>query len=94
MKGGRKKTLLGGPNAKEARKVLRKVTKALRKVVFRTYQPEKGIVNEFHPHKGRGKDQRIKGNEGAYPQSGLSASETPGEEGYGHVWNQMIGIPV
>ena len=44
---------------------------------FRTYKPEKGASNDFMPHKGRGKDQKGKGQEGAYPQFGLSASETP-----------------
>ena len=43
--------------------------------------------------KGRGKDRKEKSKEGAHPQSGPSASETHGEEGYGHAWNQTIGIP-
>ena len=34
LNGGRKKIVLGGPRVKKARKFLRKVTKALRKVVF------------------------------------------------------------
>ena len=38
----------------------------------------------FYPSKGKGKDQKGKGKEGAFPQSGLSASETPSEEGYSH----------
>ena len=33
-------------------------------------------------HKGTCKDQKGKGKEGAYNQSGLSDSETPSEEGY------------
>ena len=50
----------------------------------RTYQPQKGTGNEYYPYKGRGKEQKRKGKEGAIPQSRLSASETPSEEGYGH----------
>ena len=38
---------------------------------FRNYQPDKGAGNDFNPHKGRGKDQKGKGKEGAYPQHGL-----------------------
>ena len=34
LKGGQNKIVLDGPRVKEARKFLRKVTKALRKVVF------------------------------------------------------------
>ena len=40
----------------------------------------------FIPHKGRGKDQRGKGTEGAFLLSGLPASETPSEEGHGYSW--------
>ena len=39
-----------------------------------------------NPQKGRSKDQKANGKEGAYPQSGLSASETPSEEGHGYSW--------
>ena len=53
---------------------------------FRTYQPENGTGNEYHPYKGRGKVQKKKCKEGAIPQSGLFASERPSEEGYGHSW--------
>ena len=77
LNGGHKKVVLGGPKEREARKVFRMVMKAFRKVGFRTYQPEKGASNDFNPHKGRGKDQKGKGKESAYPQSVLSASETP-----------------
>ena len=86
LNGGRKKIVFGGPRVKKSRKGSSKSNEGSQKGGFRTYQPEKGIVNEFNPHKGRGKDQKRKGKEGAYPQSGLSTSETPGEEGYGHVW--------
>ena len=60
--------------------------KAFREVGFRTYQPEKGAGKDFTQNKGREKDLKGKDKEGAYPQSGLSASESPSEEGYGHAW--------
>ena len=37
-------------------------------------------------NKGREKDQKRKGKERTFPQSGLSVSETPNEEGYGQAW--------
>ena len=43
--------------------------------------------------KGRGKERKGKSKEGAYPQPGFSAWETPEEERYGHAWNQTIGLP-
>ena len=48
--GGQKKIVLGGPTLREATKVSRKVMEALRKVGFRTYQPEEGAGNDFTPH--------------------------------------------
>ena len=83
--GGQKKIVLGGPKEREARKVFSKGNEGFQKGGFRTYQPEKGASNEVNPHKGRGKDQKVKGKD-AYPQSGLSASETHSEEGKSHVW--------
>ena len=46
----------------------------------------KGCSKDFTQNKGREKDLKGKDKEGAYPQSGLSASESPSEEGYGHAW--------
>ena len=46
----------------------------------------KVISSDFIPYKGREKDQQGKSKKGAYPQSGLSASETPSDERYGHAW--------
>ena len=86
VNGGQKKIVLSCPKEKEARKVFRKENEGFHKGGFRTYQPEKGAGNDFTPHKGRGKDQKGKGKEGTYPQSGRSASETPSEVGYGHAW--------
>ena len=51
---------------------------------FRPYQPDKGAGKDYTQNKGKGKDQKGKGKEGTYAQSGLSASETLNEEGYGH----------
>ena len=41
---------------------------------------------QYEETRAKAKDQKGKSIEGAYPQSGLSASETPDEEGYGHAW--------
>ena len=85
--GGQKKIVLGGLKEREARKVFSKGNEGFQKGGFRIYQPAKGASNDFNPHKGRGKDQKVKGKEGAYPQSGLSsASETHSEEGKSHAW--------
>ena len=62
---------------KRGKKGFSKGDEGFQKGGFRTYPPEKGANNDFNPHKGRGKDQKVKVKEGAYPQSGLSASETP-----------------
>ena len=34
----------------------------------------------------QGRNQKGKGNGSLYPESGLSPSATPDEEGYGHDW--------
>ena len=61
-------------------KAFQKAMNAFRKVGFRTHQPEEGAGKDFLHHEGRG------GKGGAYPQSGLSASETTSEEGFCHAW--------
>ena len=53
---------------------------------FRPYQRDKGAGKDYTQNKDKGKDQKGKGKEGTYPQSGLSASQTPNEEDYGHAW--------
>ena len=40
----------------------------------------------FHKTKAKERIKKDKGNEGTYPQCGLSASEAPEEEGYSHAW--------
>ena len=49
-------------------------------------QPDKGAGKEFPQFKGKRMDQKRKGKEGTYHQSGFSPSETPNEEGYGQAW--------
>ena len=66
------------------RRKTRKCDESLRKGGVRSNPLQKGSSSDINPHKGRGKDQKGKGNEGAYPQSGFAASETPSEEGRGH----------
>ena len=69
---------------KKGKNGLSKGNDGFRKGGFRPYQPDTGAGKDKNQNKGKGKDQ--KGMEGAYPQSGLSASESPNEEGYGHTW--------
>ena len=58
-----------------------------KRAVFALTSPTKVEASkDFHQNKGRGKDQKGKGKEGTFPQSGLSASETPNEEKYGRAW--------
>ena len=84
LNGGQKRTLLGGPKERKARKAGQK--RRLQKGGFRPYQPDKGAGKDYTQNKDKGKDQKGKGKEEVYPQSRLSASETPNEEGYGHAW--------
>ena len=86
MNGGQKKTVFGGPRVKEARKVYRKVMKAFRNVVFAlTHQKRvQAMISSWTEAEARTK--KGKGKEGAYPQHGHSATETPSEEGHGRAW--------
>ena len=77
--GGQKRTLLGGPKERKARKACQKAMMAFRRVVF-------ALTSQTKHNKGRGKHHRGKDREGTYPQSGFSPSGTPNEEGYGHAW--------
>ena len=71
---------------RKGKKGFSKGNEGFRKGGFRADTPEKGSNNDFNPQKGRDKDQKGNGKEGAYPQSGLSVSETPSEEGHGYSW--------
>ena len=75
-----------GKEGKKGKKGFSKGNVVFQKGGFRPYQPDKGAGKDFHQNKGRGKDQEGKGKEGTFPQSELSASETPNEEGYGSAW--------
>ena len=77
---------------KRGKKGFSKGNEGFQKGGFRSYQPEKGASNDFNPHKGREKDQKGKGKEGAYPQSGLSVSETPSEKDMAMPGNQTTGL--
>ena len=76
LNGGQKKTVVLGPKEKEARKACQKAMHDFRGVVF-AITNQKKVQARISSSIGKGK-------EGAYPQSGRSASETPSEEGYGH----------
>ena len=77
--------MLGGPKGRKARKAGQKAMMTFR-VGFRRHQPGKGAGKDCTQNKGNGKDKNGKDKEYAHPQSGLSASETLNEEGYGHAW--------
>ena len=67
--------LLGGPKERKARKASQKAMMAFRRVGFRPYLPDQGAGKDYTQNKGKGKDRKRKRQGGAYPQSGLSASE-------------------
>ena len=71
---------------KKGKKGLSKSNDGFQKCGFRPYQLDRGAGKDFPQNKGRGKDQKGRGKDGTCPQSGLSASETPSEEGHGHAW--------
>ena len=85
LNGGQKRTLLAGPKERKARKACQKAMMAFRSVVFALTSQTKAFKDKTQ-NKGKGKDRKGKGKEGAYPRSGLSASETPNEEGCGRAW--------
>ena len=62
--GGQKRTLLGGPRERKARKGLSKGNDGFQKGGFRAYQPDKGAGKDFPQSKGRVKDHKGKGQEG------------------------------
>ena len=86
LNGGQKRTLLGGPKERKARKACQKAMMAFRMVVFALTSQTKAQARTIPRTKARERTKKGKGEERAYPQSGLSASDTPYEDGYGHVW--------
>ena len=71
LNGGQKKILFGGPRVKKARKILRKVTKAFRKVVFALTNQNKVKAMNSTCTEAKARIRKGNGKEGAYPQSGL-----------------------
>ena len=67
---------------KKGKKGLSKVNDGFQKCGFRLTSQTKAFKDKTQ-NKGKGKDRKGKGKEGVYPQSGLSASETPNE---GRMW--------
>ena len=70
---------------RRARKACQKAMMVFRRVVFALTSPTKVQARTFPKTKAE-EDQQGKGKEGTFPPSGLSASETPNEEIYGHGW--------
>ena len=71
LNGGQKKIVLGGPKEEEARKVLRMVTKAFRKVVFALTNQNKVKGMNSTCTEAEARIRKEKGKETAYHQSGL-----------------------
>ena len=59
----------------------------------RTYQSENSAGSDFNSHKGRGKDRKGKGKEGAYPQPVFQPLKHQVTKEIASPGNQMIGIP-
>ena len=86
--GGQKKIVLGGPKEEGARRVLRKVKIGSLKVVVALTTQRKSAGSDVNNTKAEARTKKGKGKEGAYPQSGFSASEAPSEERY----SQSLGL--
>ena len=93
LNGSQKKIVFGCPKGKEARRVRRKKKNRLSQRGRRTYQSEKSAGSDFNSHKGRDKDRKGKGKEGAYTQSGFQPLKHPVTKEIASPGNQMIGIP-
>ena len=72
----------------ERQERLVKINDGFQNCGFRPDQPDKGAGKGYTQNKGKGKGPKRK--RGAYPQSGLAASETLNEEVPG---NRTIGLP-
>ena len=82
LKCGQKKVLLGGPRT-QRQKDCQKAMMAFKRVVFAITSLKKAQSRIIPGTKARESSKKEKGKEEAHPQSGLSAPETPNEEGYG-----------
>ena len=67
---GLKKMVLGGLWENGARKAFQKVMKAFGRVDLALTHQKRTQGKDFNRTKAQGKDQKGKGKEGAYPQSG------------------------
>ena len=83
---GLKKIVLGGPKENGAIKALQRAMKAFGKVDFALDHLKRvqAVISIYTNAEARTK--KGKGKEGAYPQSGFSASENTVEEGQGYSW--------
>ena len=91
---GQKKIVLGGPKENQARNAFGKEMKAFGKVDFTLAHLKRVQSVVFYPHKGKGKDQKGKGKEGSYPQTGFQPLKTPLKRDKAIPGNQTIGIPL
>ena len=85
MRGSLKKIVPSGPKEEESRKVHRKVEIASLKKVQ---------GGDYNGHKGRGKERKGKGKEGAYPQSGFFPQKHQVKKRIISPWNQKIGMMI
>ena len=77
LNGGQKRTLLGGPEEREARKAFQKKKQWRLSEKWSSHLPTRKRRRQgFHPAQRQRKGPKRKG-QGAHHQSGLSASETP-----------------
>ena len=94
LNGGQKRTVLGVPKERKARKAGQKAMMALRSVVFALTSQIKAQAREKPRTKARKRTKMEKGKEGAHRQCGLSVSETPNEEGYGLGIGRLVVQPL
>ena len=81
LNGGQMKIVIGGPRVNKARKVLRKEKTTSLKMIFAPTNQKKVQVMNSTCTKAETRTKKGNGEEGVYPQSGLSTSETHCEDG-------------
>ena len=95
LNGGQKRTLLGGPKERKARRACQKAILASRRVVLRPYQPDKGRRQGLSPNHGQRKGPKRK-------RQGMDLSsitiliprETPMKKVVARPGNHTLGLPV
>ena len=80
----RRRFVPGGPKEINARKACRKAMMAFRRVVFALTSQMEAQARITPRTKANQRPQKKRVRKAAQLQSGISASETPNEEGYGH----------